>query len=701
MQIKWKNALNRMSNHLGLACVVFVILYWLTESAVHSYFFGGGPFLSHLIYPDVHELWMRLIVVAILVIFSFYGQNIINQLRRTELALIEREKEAQRILENNPAAIILIDSESRTISYANHNAINLIGSTLERLQSKICHNYLCDSQEGKCPVLDMGQQIDISERQLMTAEKKRIPILKSVTKVQYQGKPHLLEAFFDITEQKRMEQAIRQAHAELNQIFQTATVGMRLIDRNFNILKVNQTFADLAGVDPEDAIGKKCFDIFAGNMCHHADCPLQRVLDGKGVGSYEVTKIRLDGSLLICDLTVTPFEGEGGVIGIVEAFRDITKMKSIQKELQFERDKLHSILFQQMESVGILNDNYQLEYKNEVLTKNTCTTESCLCYEVFRNMSQACEECFMQKALSSFTVQRFEFDTSSGKSFQHTYTPFTDNNNERKVVVARLDISEKKESLAMAVSSERLAALGEVAAGVAHEINNPINGIINYAQILVNKIEKEDPMNAIASRIIGEGDRIAGIVASLLSFSRRDREKRNLVSIRDLLQESLILTDAQLRKDGIITSVKIDKNLMPVLAIGQEIEQVFLNIINNSRYALNERYPHHEELKRLDIDVTVVSSEDESVVRTCFTDYGMGIPADQLSKVVNPFFSTKPQGKGTGLGLTISRRIIENHDGVINIDSIVDDYTRVTVELPAQITNCSVEKIHAHFLAEV
>ena len=232
-----------------------------------------------------------------------------------------------------------------------------------------------------------------------------------------------------------------------------------------------------------------------------------------------------------------------------------------------------------------------------------------------------------------------------------------------------------------------LRALGELAAGVAHEINNPINGIINYAQILVNKTRKEDPLNAIASRIIGEGDRIAGIVASLLSFSRREGEKKCLVSIRDLLKEALILTDAQLRKDGIVTSVKVDDNLLPVTAIGQEIEQVFLNIINNSRYALNERFSHGEDLKRLDIDVTVVSREEGSVVRICFTDYGIGIPADQLDKVVNPFFSTKPKGKGTGLGLTISHRIIENHEGTLIIDSIVDDYTRVKVELPANMAS--------------
>ena len=110
------------------------------------------------------------------------------------------------------------------------------------------------------------------------------PVLKSVTTVQFKGKPHLLEAFFDITKQKKMQQALHQAHAELNQIFQTATVGMRLIDYNFNILKVNQTFSELSGIPPEEAVGRKCFDVFAGNMCHSADCSLRKVIEGEGTG---------------------------------------------------------------------------------------------------------------------------------------------------------------------------------------------------------------------------------------------------------------------------------------------------------------------------------------------------------------------------------------------------------------------------------
>ena len=670
-------------SHLVWAGVVFVVLYWFIESAVHSYFFDGGPFLRHVIYPDTHEIWMRLIVGSLLITFSLYGQNVINKLRRTEQALIEREKEAQRILESNPAAIILVDREFRRIAYANHNALNLIGSPPEILLGVQCHRYLCRTENGKCPVVDMGQRLDISECELRTAAGLVIPVLKSVATVQYKGRPHLLEAFFDITRQKKMQQALHQAHAELNQIFQTASVGMRLIDRDFNILKINQTFAELSGVDVEEAIGKKCYEVFAGNMCHTVDCSLRKVLDGRQLVDYEVSKIRSDGSVLICNLTVTPFEQSDGMIGVVESFKDITELKRIQDELKSERDRLHRILFHQFESVGIITDRYLLEYQNELLKKQTSGKDPCHCYEVFRDRTEPCEDCLMQNAFAFEKIQRFEFDTDSGKSFQHTYTPFVDNNGQKKAVVSRRDITEMKASVAAAISSERLVALGELAAGVAHEINNPINGIINYAQIIANKTKDGDQLHEISTRIIGEGDRIAAIVASLLSFARRESDNRSPVSIKDLITESLTLTGVQLKKDGITLFVTVAENLPPVYAMAQEIEQVFLNIISNSRYALNEKYPENERMKRLEVEIGQARVNGKTVVRTSFTDYGTGISSNLIEKAVNPFFSTKPKGKGTGLGLTISHRIVENHGGKLIINSVAGEYTRVMVELPA------------------
>jgi len=409
---------------------------------------------------------------------------------------------------------------------------------------------------------------------------------------------------------------------------------------------------------------------------------LKQILDGRELADYEVRKTRSDGSTIICSLTATRFQGPNGNIGIVEAFKDITEIKRVQEEIQSERDRLHRILFHQFENVGIVNEYYQLEYQNELLKQKIGGEYGCRCFEVFRGMTKPCGDCLMQKALDEGKIQRFEFDDDSGHSFQHTYTPFVDNNGQKKAVISQRDITARKASVATAIRSEHLAALGEMAAGVAHEINNPINGIINYAQMMVNQTGPGDQLNDISRRIIGEGDRIAAIVASLLSFSRREAENRCPVSIKELLEEALTLTGSQLRKDGIALYVNIDHELLPVSARAQEIEQVFLNIINNSRYALNEKFKQTNESKILEIDVNMVADNGNPFIQAKFTDRGSGIPPHVIDKVMNPFFSTKPKGKGTGLGLSISHRIVENHGGKLKIESQQGEFTRVTLELP-------------------
>jgi PAS domain S-box-containing protein len=684
MRERLENFFEGSSKHIIWIGAVFAVLYWFIESAIHTHFFNAGPFWAHVISPDGHEIWMRLIVAALMMLFSLYAQKVIKHRLRIESALVEREHEAQDILEHNPAAIVLVDCDSRKIAYANHNALDMIKAPPDKMLGELCNTYLCRTAKGKCPILDLKQRWDISEREIITTTGRTIPILKNVATVTYKGKPHLLEAFFDITPQKQMQRSLKQANIELVKIFQTASVGMRLIDQNFNILKVNRQFSRLSGVAPEDAVGKKCFDVFSGEFCHTADCSLRRVMDGEEQQSYEVNKTRFDGSTLVCDLTISRFVGVDGMVGVVESFKDITEFKTIQNQLRSERDLLHRILFHQFENLGIINDRYELEYQNEKLTQFTRGKESRRCYEVFRYRPDPCDDCFMQQAFQSESIQRCEFDTTSGSTYQHTYTPFVDNNGQKKVLLSRRDITEAKASIASAINSERLAALGELAAGVAHEINNPINSIINYAQILSNKTDTGDQLNTISNRIIGEGDRIAAIVASLLSFARHENADRKLVDISALLQEILTLTGAQLRKDGIKYFINTNGDLPPVYAAAQEIERVFLNIINNSRYALNEKFPHAEDMKKLDIDIGLVTSNGQNFMRIVFTDYGTGIPSSLRKKVINPFFSTKPKGQGTGLGLSISQRIVENHGGRFVIESVEGEFARVTVDLPAQ-----------------
>ena len=257
------------------------------------------------------------------------------------------------------------------------------------------------------------------------------------------------------------------------------------------------------------------------------------------------------------------------------------------------------------------------------------------------------------------------------------------------------DITERKQKESETIRASQLAALGELAAGVAHEINNPINGIINYASIIEKKSNPNDNMRDLASRIIKEGDRVAKIVKSLLAYASDDTGEKKVVLIESILSDALSLTEKQLRNDGIKLKVNMKRDLLPVYVQPLQIEQVFLNIINNARYALNQKYSGVEADKVLEIEGTKVLIKNKPYTQVSFIDKGIGIPAEISEKIMNPFFSTKPAGDGTGLGLSVSNGIINNHGGRISIDSVPGKYTKVNIQLPSEKQNNNENLTHA------
>lgn len=244
------------------------------------------------------------------------------------------------------------------------------------------------------------------------------------------------------------------------------------------------------------------------------------------------------------------------------------------------------------------------------------------------------------------------------------------------------DITEKMALQAEAMQAGHMASLGELASGVAHEINNPITGIINYGQILINECLAGSLEKDIGERIVKEGDRVGRIVKTLLSYARDGRDEKTPTTVHAILQESIILTQAQIRKEGIDLQIDLADDLPAINANLQQVQQCFINIINNARYALNEKYPERHNEKRLEISARQCSVDDLPYVRIIFCDRGIGIPDHEISMLTRQFFSTKPFGKGTGLGLNITKKIVKDHGGRLLFESTEGEFTRVIIEFP-------------------
>lgn len=250
------------------------------------------------------------------------------------------------------------------------------------------------------------------------------------------------------------------------------------------------------------------------------------------------------------------------------------------------------------------------------------------------------------------------------------------------------DITEEKIRKAESLQAGKLAAIGELAAGVAHEINNPINGMINYAQILHDELSANGntEQSDILKRIIKEGDRVAGIVRNLLAFARQRDEDVSDISLKEILADCISLVKHQLGKEGILPVIEVPDNLPALHGNPQQLQQVFLNALSNARYALNQKFPGLDPRKRIEIKSQVINFGDKTIIRTTVTDYGSGIPPHAIDHVFDSMYSTKPAGQGTGLGLSISRDLIQAHHGFIHVESRLGDHTTLTVDLPAQET---------------
>jgi PAS domain S-box-containing protein len=269
-------------------------------------------------------------------------------------------------------------------------------------------------------------------------------------------------------------------------------------------------------------------------------------------------------------------------------------------------------------------------------------------------------------------------------TYMLTVSPLIEENGEinATLLVAR-NLTQEEVVRAEAIRVSQLVAIGELASGVAHEINNPINTIINYAQIILDDPQDLNAADSLQN-IINESKRIAGIVSNLLDFARCREEVLALADMRTIIENSLQLVAHLLKKDGITCTVNIPKYLPPLLCDSQQLQQVALNLISNARYALNSRYPEPCAEKCLKIDVDTVEQGEGTFIQLVFTDYGIGIASENLERLFDPFFSTKPKGEGTGLGLSISHGLVREHGGYIKAQSNPGEWTRFIVELPVR-----------------
>lgn len=248
--------------------------------------------------------------------------------------------------------------------------------------------------------------------------------------------------------------------------------------------------------------------------------------------------------------------------------------------------------------------------------------------------------------------------------------------NARLVLDLQQSLTELKAMQGRLIHTARLSALGELAAVVAHQVNNPLTTVMGDAEILVQDIDKDDPNHASAEAILHAGRRAKEVVERILVMSRDEREFKDL-DLNATIEDTLQLVRPQTSRHRVKLIVRTANGIPPVYAIPGQLEDVWMNLLTNARDAVLQRNPTQGV-----ITITSALSEDGKMAVVTVSDNGSGIPAAHLESVFDPLFTTKPRGKGTGLGLYVCRQIVDDHKGKITINSVPNEGTMITVQIP-------------------
>ena len=360
----------------------------------------------------------------------------------------------------------------------------------------------------------------------------------------------------------------------------------------------------------------------------------------------------------------------------------IDTLQTFQEQLLNSRNTLRALFDSSPTSIYIVDPAYKLIAINmnraDVAEQSPKELVGKLCFTALFQRQAPCPGCMVEKTLQTgINTRRAERRwISEESSIELEVSTFPIWDQEKQIVQAFLfeeDVTERQQLQASLAQSEKLAAVGQLAAGVAHEINNPLTTILANAQLLQRKLPTQDKdLQEMVGSIIQASDRASQAVRDLLNFARRERYDLAPTEINETIQRTLSLVGHELGSRSI--SLKFDPapDLPAVMTSVDHLQGVWLNLLINAIDAIDPG-PGTIHIKTGQIDDTI----QVSVI-----DNGMGIPPERISRIFEPFYTTKDPGRGTGLGLSVCHQIVTRHGGQILVTSQPDEGTAITVSLP-------------------
>jgi len=666
---------------------LFCIAFYVADVLVDVYLFRQGELWEQLLHPSAHELWMRLAVIFLCMLFAIFAYR---QLRRERLSAeraLTAEKFLSSVVDNIPDMIFIKDARDLRFVRVNHAAERILGISREELLGHSDYDFFpgmqADFFTGKDrEVLESGRVVSIPEEEVESRNlgtrilrTTKVPILDDA------GQPaYLLGIAEDITETWQAEQALQKTETRFQTLFNTAAEFIFVIDTEGTILLTNRYAIECSGYAESELIGSNIRQFFTRESQHTCDCNFPRLRE-TGSNRADIEFVCRDGRVLQmeCSATAVPDEN-GDFSSFLIIQRDVTERARAAAALADSERRFKAIFNSTFQLIGLLDvDGKVLEVNRTALDFADLEEADVIGRPFWEIVWEGLSEearvriraAIMNAAEGNSVRYEEEVVIADGnrRIIDFTLKPVLDEDGHvvliipegRDITSSRLAEEEARRHLQEAAHVMRLGTMGEMASTIAHELNQPLTALVSYcgtARSMAGAMtspSRPDKFAEVLDRAMEQAHRASDIIRHFREFVSKGAQQRQQVSLDSLVEGALELLRGELRNTGITVELHLDSGDCRVYADRIQIEQVIINLLRNSIDAIVQS---GRKEGRIDVYTRLMPNRTAELT---VIDNGPGVAAELLEHLFEPFNSDKTTGMG--MGLSISRSIVESHGG--------------------------------------